>query len=168
MCGMVSFVTNWLVCTFSCNVWQVILVFIPTFCKMNCQRSIQTRRQVYYQHDWAPPHFSQVVRQYLIHKLPNRWIGRGGSQNWSPWSLDLHPLDYHVCGYSVCTEGEHERRTLQRILSAAESINNAAALRKVTSSLVTRVRKCIQPDEGHFHQFAWVLNDESETVHLIT
>jgi hypothetical protein len=26
---------------------------------------LQTRRQMYYQHDGAPPHFSQVVRQYL-------------------------------------------------------------------------------------------------------
>jgi len=42
---------------------------------------------------------------------------------------------------------------LQRILSAASSINNAAALRKVTSCLVTRVRKCIQADGGHFEQF---------------
>jgi len=39
---------------------------------------------------------------------------------------------------------------LQRILSAARSINNAAVLRKVTSSLATRVRKCIQADGGHF------------------
>jgi hypothetical protein len=39
---------------------------------------------------------------------------------------------------------------LQRILSAARNINNAAVLRKVTSSLVTRVGKCIQADGGHF------------------
>jgi len=43
---------------------------------------------------------------------------------------------------------------LQRFLSAARSINNAAMLRNVTSSLVTRVRKCIQADGGHFEQFA--------------
>jgi hypothetical protein len=43
---------------------------------------------------------------------------------------------------------------LQRILSAARSINNAAMPRKFTSSLVTRVRKCIQANGGHFEQFA--------------
>jgi hypothetical protein len=32
---------------------------------------LQTRRQLYYQHDGAPLHFSQVVRQYLNHKFPN-------------------------------------------------------------------------------------------------
>jgi hypothetical protein len=43
---------------------------------------------------------------------------------------------------------------LEQILSAARSINNAAMLRKVTSSLVTRVRIFIQEDGGHFEQFA--------------
>jgi hypothetical protein len=43
---------------------------------------------------------------------------------------------------------------LQQILSAARNINNAAVLRKVTGSLVTQVRKCIQADGGHFEQFA--------------
>ena len=38
---------------------------------------LQTQQQMYYQHDGALPHFSQVVRQYLNPKVPNRWIGRG-------------------------------------------------------------------------------------------
>jgi hypothetical protein len=43
---------------------------------------------------------------------------------------------------------------LQQILSAARGIKNAAVLRKVTSSLVTRVRKFIEADRGHFEQSA--------------
>jgi hypothetical protein len=42
---------------------------------------------------------------------------------------------------------------LQRVLSAARSINNAALLCKVTSSLVTRIGKCIYVDGGHFKHF---------------
>jgi hypothetical protein len=57
---------------------------------------------------------------------------------------------------------------LQWILSTARNINNAALLRKVTSSLVTQVRKYIEADEGHFEQFAWALNGESVAVHLTT
>ena len=41
---------------------------------------------------------------------------------------------------------------LQRILSAARNINNAAVLRRVTSSVVTRLRNIIQADGGHFEQ----------------
>jgi len=66
-----------------------------------------------------------------------------------------------VCAHKVTTREE----LLQRILSAVRNINNAAVLRKVTSSLVTRVKKCIQADGGHFEQFALVLNDECVTAH---
>ena len=40
----------------------------------------------------------------------------------------------------------------QLSLSAARSINNAAALRKFTRSLVTRVRKFIHAGGEHFEQ----------------
>jgi len=97
---------------------------------------LQTRRQMYYQHDGALPHFSQVVRQYLNHKFPNQWIGHGGAQNWHPQSPGLNPLDYYVWGYMKAKVNTREE-LLQRILSTVRSINNAAVLRKVTSFLVT-------------------------------
>jgi len=125
---------------------------------------------MYYQHDGVSSHFSQVVRQYLNHKLPNWWTGCGSIQNWPPWSPDLNPLDYHVWGYMKAMVSARKvnvrEKLLQRTFSAARSIKNAAVLCKVTSSLVTRVRKCIQIDGGHFEQLAWVSNGESVTVHL--
>ena len=66
-------------------------------------------------------------------------------------------------------QGKNTReKLLQRIIRAPRSINNAAVLCKVTSSLVTPVRKCIQADGGHFEQLALVLNSKSVTVHLTT
>ena len=109
---------------------------------------LQTRWQMYYQHDGAPPHFSQDVRQSLNHKFPNQWTDHGGAQNWPPQSLDLNPLDYHFWGYRKAMTYAHMVNTqelLQRILSAARCINNATVLRRVTSSLVTRVRKDMYP-----------------------
>jgi len=44
------------------------------------------------------------------------------------------------------------KELLQRILSAARSVNNAAMLHTVTSSLVTQIGKHIQADGGHFEQ----------------
>jgi len=85
------------------------------------------------------------------------WIGRGGTRNWPPWSPDLNPLDYHVWGYMkamVYAQKVNTGELLQRILSATRSVNNAAVLRNVTSSLVIGVRKCMQADGGHFEQFA--------------
>jgi hypothetical protein len=89
----------------------------------------QTRQQMYYQHDGAPPHFSRVIRQYLNDKFSNQWIGCGGAQNWPPQSTDLNPLVYHVWGYMKAMVYAHKVNTreelLQRILSTARSINNA-------------------------------------------
>jgi hypothetical protein len=90
---------------------------------------------MYYQHDGAPPHFSQVIRQYLNHKFPNQWTSRGGAQNWPPWSPDLNPLDYHVWGYLKAMVYAHKvnmTELLQQILRIARSINNTAVLCKVT------------------------------------
>jgi len=89
--------------------------------------------------------------------------------NWPPRSQDLNALDYHVWGYMkamVCAQNVNTREQLQQILSTASSINNTAVFHKVTNSLVTWVRKCMQTDGGHFEQLAWVLNGESVTVHL--
>jgi len=102
---------------------------------------LQTRQQMYYQQDAAQPHCSQVIRQYLNHKLPNHWIGHGSTQNWPPRLPDLNPLDYHVWGHmkaKVCAHKLNMREELlQQTLSSARSINNAAVLRKVSSSRIT-------------------------------
>jgi len=50
------------------------------------------------------------------------------------------------------TQGEMREELLQRILSAARTNNNAAVLRKVTASLITRVRKFMHADGKHFKQ----------------
>jgi hypothetical protein len=111
---------------------------------------------MYYKHKGVPPHFSQVVRQYMNHKFPNRWIGHGGAQNWPPRSPDLNPSDYQVWGYMKAMVYAQKVNTteelLQRILSAARSTNNAALLRNVSSSPVKRVRKYIQSHGSHFEQ----------------
>ena len=113
---------------------------------------------MYYKHDGAPPHFSQAIWQYLNQISQIDGLVVAVTQNLPTRSPDLNPLDYHVWGYMKAMMYAHKVNTreelLQRILSAARSIDNAAVLRKVTSSLVSRVRKCIQADGEHFEQFA--------------
>ena len=77
---------------------------------------VQTQQQMYYQHDGAPPYFSEVVRQYLNHKFPNYWIGHGVAQNWPPQSLDLNPLDYHMWGYMKAMVYAHKVNTREELL----------------------------------------------------
>ena len=60
---------------------------------------LMIRRQMYFQHDGAPPHYTRHVREYLNEYFPNRWLGRGGPAAWPPRSPDLTPLDYYLWGH---------------------------------------------------------------------
>ena len=66
---------------------------------------------------------------------------------------------------TIIPQGKNMREELlQQILRSAKSINNAAMLCKVTSSLITQVRKCIQADGGHFET---CLSDEQRICNYI-
>ena len=49
--------------------------------------------------DVAPPHCSTIVRDWLIEKLPNRWIGRGADTNLNTKWQDLTPCNFFLWGY---------------------------------------------------------------------
>jgi len=62
----------------------------------------------------VPPHFSQVVRQYLNPKSQTDGLAVT-VHNCPIWSLDLNPLDYHVWGYmkaTVCAQEVNTRELL--------------------------------------------------------
>ncbi|PSN32505.1 hypothetical protein C0J52_21944, partial [Blattella germanica] len=62
---------------------------------------------VIFQQDGAPPHYANIVREFLDTTFPQRWIGRGGFKIWPPRSPDITPLDFffrryvNQCVYSV-------------------------------------------------------------------
>lgn len=67
------------------------------------------------------------------------------------------PLDYDVSGYTkamVQARKVNTKELVRRSLSAPRRKNNAVALRRVTCSLLTRLRNCIQTHGGHFEQLA--------------
>ena len=67
--------------------------------------NLHTRRNLqWYQHDGAPPHNFQLVRNYLNEIFPNRWIGRNAPILWPPRSPDLSVLDFFLWG-AVKTQG---------------------------------------------------------------
>jgi len=60
---------------------------------------LMIRRQMYFEHDGAPPHYTWHMREYLNKSFPNCWLGRDGPVAW-PWrSPDLTPLDYYLWGH---------------------------------------------------------------------
>ncbi|GBN65768.1 hypothetical protein AVEN_97123-1 [Araneus ventricosus] len=54
---------------------------------------------VIFQEDGAPPHYGNIVREFLDTTFPQRWIGRGAVMAWPPRSPDITPLDFYLWGY---------------------------------------------------------------------
>ncbi|GBM96698.1 hypothetical protein AVEN_171874-1 [Araneus ventricosus] len=91
---------------------------------------------VIFQQDGAPPHYVNIVREFLDTTFPQRWIFRGVVMAWTPRSPDITPLDFYLWSY-----------VKQRVYS--ERINGISHLKQritdvvhsVTPDLLTRVRE---------------------------
>lgn len=119
---------------------------------------LQTRRDMWFMHDGAPPHFSLIVRDHLNHIFHNRWIGRGGPYSWPSRSPDLNPLDFFLWGHLkslVYATPIHTRDALlNRITLHCEAIrNDPGMLFQVQRGCLRRLRKCIEREGGHIEQF---------------
>ena len=68
------------------------------------------------------------------------------------WELEL--IQQNISNRLHMFAEKTRKELLQRIFSATRSIKNAAVPRKITSSLVRPVGKCIRADGGQFEQFA--------------
>jgi hypothetical protein len=55
--------------------------------------SLAVRRDMWFEHDGAPAHFSAQTQQHLNTQFPDRWLGRGGPVSRPARSPDLNPLD---------------------------------------------------------------------------
>lgn len=112
-------------------------------------------RQLWFQHDGAPAHFSRVAREILNERYPNRWIGRGSPIPWPARSPDLTPLDFFLWGHMknlvYATPVESEQDLVARIVAAAGEItDNPQIFEGVRQSLERRCRLCINQNGSHF------------------
>lgn len=80
--------------------WTTFLEFLQNaFRDLIEPLPLETRLNMYFLHDGAPPHFSVAVREHLNNVYPNRWIGRGGPIDWPPRFPDLRLMDFFLWGY---------------------------------------------------------------------
>ena len=118
---------------------------------------LMIRSQMYCQHDGAPPHYSQHVREYLHESFPNLWIGRGGPVAWPPWSPDLTLLYYYLWGHMKTlvyeTKVDSRAALCHRIFAAAEHIrNHPDNTVSAARSVLMHAGNCIATGGGHFEQ----------------
>lgn len=110
---------------------------------------LNIRQALHYQLDGAPPHYANQVRQHLNRIFPGRWIGRGGPISWPARSPDLTPLDFCLWGWLKSEvyklKVDNRDALILRIMNAAAHIREQQdELRKATSSLRKRARKCLE------------------------
>jgi hypothetical protein len=114
------------------------------------------RRDMWFMHDGAPPHFSWPVRAYLDAVFPNRWIGHVIIFAGPSRSPDFNPLDFSIWSRMkdiVYKESIGSCEELwQRIQIAANEVRrNPNMLFQTRRSLRKRV-KCISVNGGFFEQ----------------
>lgn len=128
---------------------------LPNLCE---DLPLDIRRDMWFMHDGAPPHFSLIARQQLNNIFENRWIGRGGPITWPARSPDLNPLDYYLWGhlkqlvYQVPINNIDVLR--QRIIDGFEIIRTSPRLlTRVRQNFIRRIHACQEANGHHFEHF---------------
>ncbi|KAJ8957386.1 hypothetical protein NQ318_004866, partial [Aromia moschata] len=133
---------------FKIDVW--IGVKYPKWSKI-LSRIYLTR--CHYNSDWniglcMIPHFSIMVRYFLNHQYPNKWIGRGNNcpQVWPPRSPDFNKCDFFLWG--TLKEFVYS----SPVASRAE-LNNQWLLERVDLNFRRRINLYLRDNGDHFEQF---------------
>lgn len=119
------------------------------------------QREMWFQHDGAPPHIVRSVREQLDQDFPGRWMGRYGPRAWPPRSPDLTPLDFFLWGYvkdrvfvTVCDTAEE---MMERIRNVFMELNSRGAedqlLPKIHQEIVRRAELCVEMGGAQFEPF---------------
>lgn len=119
--------------------------------------AIINHREFYFQQDGAPPHYADVVREYLNSQHGERWIGRGGPVPWPPRSPDLTPMDFFLWGEIKRRIFVEEAQSLADLRSKIESAfeevkNDTVILNKLKDNVQKRARLCLERNGLHFEQ----------------
>lgn len=59
---------------------------------------LAVRRNLFYQHDGAPPHGGYLIDNFLQNVFDDRWIANNGPFLWPPRSPDHSVLDFFIWG----------------------------------------------------------------------
>lgn len=113
----------------------------------------ETRQNIYFQHDGAPPHNLGQVGNLLEEYFPNRWISNNGPIRWPARSPDLTPMDFFLWGrvkdqvykksYASVDELTVEVTNVLRSLTRNEVV-------RATRSVGKRARVCLQQNGFQF------------------
>ncbi|CAF1264566.1 unnamed protein product [Rotaria sordida] len=113
-----------------------------------------TFQTMIWQQDGAPPHYGQAVRDYLDDTFLE-WIGRRGTVEWPPRSLDLTPCDFSLSGVIKDHVYAQKPRNVDHLKLLIEheftSLNdNIKLCQAICHSVAKRCRMCIRAEGKQF------------------
>ncbi|XP_066257798.1 histone-lysine N-methyltransferase SETMAR-like [Euwallacea similis] len=116
---------------------------------------LAVERDLWFLNNGAPPHNSNVVRQILNNKFPNKWMGIYEPIRWPPRSPCLNPLNFFLWGTvrndvfaTVTNNLEHLE---MKITNSFQVISQESVLRPV-DQMGLKTRLCVENNGGHFEQ----------------
>jgi hypothetical protein len=127
------------------NLFSPLLENVPLAKRMN----------MYFQHDGAPPHYTNQVMQFLNDNFAEKWIGRGSPINWPARSPDLTPLDFCLWGWMKSEVYKKKVNSREELIDRIYEVGNEIKeqkiiLRRATQQLRRRVVRCIEVNGGIF------------------
>jgi len=111
-------------------------------------------RTMIWQQDGAPPHYGQIVRDYLDDTFV-QWIGRRGTVEWPPRSPDLTPCDFSLWGIMKDRVYAQNPRDLDHLKSLIEEqfrcLNDDIELcQSICRSVADRCQMCMDAQGKQF------------------
>lgn len=113
------------------------------------------RRNLWFQHDGAPPHNGAAVTNYLQNEFGQNWIGNRGPILWPARSPDLSILDFFVWGFLKNQVSNTPSQNLQKLknkITTACLLITPAMLQNARRNIITRANKCLECNGGQFQQ----------------
>lgn len=110
---------------------------------------------MYFQHDGAPAHCTNLIRDSLNNEFDYRIIGRRGYIDWPPRSPDLTCMDFYFWGTVkdlVYARKPINLADLRRYIEDAfeEIESNPIQRRRVIESVPERLQACVNGEGSHF------------------
>lgn len=107
----------------------------------------------FFQQDGAPPHFANIVKDWLNVNFEGKWLGRGGPKEWAARSPDLTPLDFFIWGHlknHVYQTPIESLDHLKALITAESQKITGFQLQNSLKNLEKRIHLCIQQEGSLF------------------
>ena len=131
------------------------LNMLQTFFYPELERRHNEDEQLFMQ-DGAPPHYANVVRDWLDATFPGKWIGRRGAIDWPARSPDMTPADFFLWGHLkhiVYSKPCNDLETLKQNIILSFQELDICHIQNACKSVISRCRLCIDAEGGQFEHY---------------